>query len=71
MNEQNEEGVTHLTREEARSGSSNHMTRYVLAISLVLIVIAVAVVVGTGFFQTDRSGADESHIENASANSAG
>ena len=29
----------HLTRTEARGGSSNHVTRYVLPISLVLIVI--------------------------------
>ena len=29
----------HLTRTEARGGSSNHMTRYVLPISLALIVI--------------------------------
>ena len=30
---------THLTRTEARGGSSNHVTRYVLPISLVLVVI--------------------------------
>ena len=29
----------HLTRTEARGGSSNHVTRYVLPISLALIVI--------------------------------
>ncbi len=32
----------HLTRKEARAGSSNHVTRYVLSISLVLIVILFA-----------------------------
>lgn len=30
---------THLTRTEARAGSSNHMTRYILPVSLVLVVI--------------------------------
>ena len=30
---------THLSRTEARGGSSNHVTRYVLPISLVLVVI--------------------------------
>ncbi len=29
----------HLTRTEARAGSSNHVTRYVLPISLGLVVI--------------------------------
>jgi hypothetical protein len=33
----------HLTRTEARAGSSNHMTRIVLPISLALIVILFAV----------------------------
>jgi hypothetical protein len=28
----------HLTRTEARGGSSNHMTRYILPISLALVV---------------------------------
>jgi hypothetical protein len=29
----------HLSRTEARAGSSNHMTRYILPISLALVVI--------------------------------
>jgi hypothetical protein len=33
-----------LTRTEARGGSSNHVTRYVLPISLGLVVIVFAVV---------------------------
>lgn len=33
----------HLTRTEARGGSSSHVTRFVLPISLVLIVIVFAV----------------------------
>jgi hypothetical protein len=30
---------THLTRTEARAGSSNHVTRYVLPISLALVIV--------------------------------
>ena len=33
-----------LTRTEARSGSSNHVTRYVLPISMALVVILFAVI---------------------------
>jgi hypothetical protein len=31
---------TRLARNEARAGSSNHVTRYVLPISLILVVVA-------------------------------
>ena len=34
----------HLTRTEARSGSSNHVTRYVLPISLALVIILFAII---------------------------
>ncbi|WP_203234577.1 hypothetical protein [Sphingomonas solaris] len=34
----------HLTRKEARAGASTHVTRYVLSISLVLIVILFAAI---------------------------
>ena len=34
-----DEPETHLTRTEARGGSSNHVTRYVLPISLGLLVV--------------------------------
>ncbi|MEH3106001.1 MAG: hypothetical protein PGN09_01550 [Sphingomonas fennica] len=37
-----DEGETHLTRTEARAGSTNRVTRYVLAISLALIVVVFA-----------------------------
>ncbi len=33
----------HLTRKEARAGASTHVTRYVLSISLILIVVLFAV----------------------------
>jgi len=39
------EDETHLTRTEARAGSSNHMTRYILPISLALVVILFIVIV--------------------------
>ena len=73
MYEKKEEGetVTHLSREEARGGSSTHVTRYVLAISLILVVIAFAAIVGTGFFKTDQSGADQTHTVEAATNSGG
>ena len=63
MYEKKEEGetVTHLSREEARGGSSTHVTRYVLVISLILVVIAFVAIVATGFFETDQSGADQTH----------
>ncbi|WP_404710105.1 hypothetical protein [Sphingomonas sp. MMS24-J13] len=35
---------THLTRTEARAGQSNHVTRYVLPISLALVVILFVVI---------------------------
>lgn len=36
----------HLTKTEARAGSTPHVVRYVLAISLLLAVIALATVLG-------------------------
>ncbi len=39
------EEETHLTRTEARAGSSNHMTRYILPVSLALVVILFIVIV--------------------------
>jgi hypothetical protein len=35
---------THLTRTEARAGSSNHVTRYVLSIGLILVVVLFAAI---------------------------
>ena len=39
MAEMGPDEETHLTRTEARAGSSNHVTRYVLPISLALVVV--------------------------------
>ncbi|GGB36819.1 hypothetical protein GCM10011380_27780 [Sphingomonas metalli] len=40
----NDEGV-HISGQEARAGSTPHMTRYILPISLALIIIIFAVMV--------------------------
>ncbi|KQR87878.1 hypothetical protein [Sphingomonas sp. Leaf343] len=35
----------HVTTEEARAGSTPHMTRYILPISLILVIVIFAVIV--------------------------
>jgi len=35
----------HLSKEEARAGSTPHMTRYILPISLVLVIVIFAVLI--------------------------
>ncbi|MFA7586921.1 MAG: hypothetical protein WCY11_12115 [Novosphingobium sp.] len=48
---------THIETEEARSGSTPHIVRYVLAISLVLAIVALSVVWMTGAYsQMPRDG---------------
>ena len=42
------EGQEHLTGTEARAGATPHMTRYILSISLVLIVIVFAIILFIG-----------------------
>ncbi len=37
-----------VTKTEARGGSTPHIARYVLVISLVLVIVAFAVIVGIG-----------------------
>ncbi|MET0369981.1 MAG: hypothetical protein ABW039_01250 [Sphingobium sp.] len=60
MYQQKEDGetVTHVSTEEVRSGSSTHVTRYVLGISLVLAIIVLALTLAGGFWKTDETGAD-------------
>lgn len=53
------ETVTHLSTTEARGGSPTRMTRNILAISLVLVAVLLALAVGFGFFQTSQTGADD------------
>ena len=40
------EDQVHLSRTEARAGATPHIVRYILAISLLLIVVAFAAVLG-------------------------
>ena len=67
MHKEQEDGqtVTHISREEARSGATPHVTRYVLGISLALILVAFVILLATGFFDTARTGADQSHQANS------
>jgi len=44
----------HLSRDEARAGSTPGIARYVLAISLVLVIIAFAVIVMTGALTSNQ-----------------
>ncbi len=67
MDRNGPESAPHLDKIEARAGTRNKANRNVLVISLILIVIAFVVVVGSGFFNTDRSGADEVNADNATA----
>ena len=39
------EDETHLTRTEARAGSSTHVVRYILGVSLTLVVVLFALIV--------------------------
>lgn len=55
---QDGETETHVTTEEVRSGASTHVTRYVLAISLTLAIIALLIVMFGGFWKTNQTGAD-------------
>lgn len=66
MHKEQEDGkiVTHVSQQEARGGVTPHVTRYVLGISLTLIVIAFAILLATGFFNTAQTGADRSHQAN-------
>lgn len=60
MHEEQENGetVTHLSTDEARGGTTAHNVRYVLAISLILVVIMLAVVVASGYWQNGRNSED-------------
>ncbi|WP_066701324.1 hypothetical protein [Sphingobium amiense] len=54
----------HISKVDARSGSRSKLNRNVLAISLVLVILVMLVVVGSGFLSTDRSGADRVNAQN-------
>lgn len=67
MNNDRSDDAPHLDKIDARGGTRNKANRNVLVISLVLIVIAFIVVVGSGFFSTHRTGADEVNANNGTA----
>lgn len=52
------ETETHVSTEDARSGASTHVTRYVLPISLALAILVLVLVMLGGFWKTDQTGAD-------------
>lgn len=56
--QQGKEIETHVSTEDARSGASTHVTRYVLPISLALAILVLVLVMVGGFWKTDRTGAD-------------
>ncbi len=41
----------HLSKTEARAGTSSKMNRYVLAISLALVIVLFVVIVGSGWMR--------------------
>jgi hypothetical protein len=56
----------HVTHTEARSGSTPHVVRYILAISLVLVVIAFTVIVLTGALSSPQ-GSHTAPVSNQAA----
>ncbi|HEX7822312.1 MAG TPA: hypothetical protein VF463_17020 [Sphingobium sp.] len=59
---------THLDKIEARGGSRNKVNRTALLGGLLLVLIAFAAILGFGFMQTDRSGADQVSADNVAVN---
>lgn len=72
MHKENEDGevVTHMSTIEARSGSPTRMTRNILIASLVLIVLALVIALGFGFFETGQTGADNVNTDNMAVSNA-
>lgn len=66
MYKQDHEGEPeiHVSRDEARSGSSTKVNRNVLGISLPLVIVALALVIAGGFWITSQSGADDVNAAN-------
>lgn len=60
------DGAPHLDKVEARAGTSQKLNRNVLVVSLLLVMLILAAVVGFGFLRSDRTGADEVNGDNAS-----
>ncbi|MEW9855716.1 hypothetical protein [Novosphingobium sp. M1R2S20] len=52
----NQRREVHVEQDEARAGSTPHIVRYVLLISLALVIVALTVVWVTGAMSTSHSG---------------
>lgn len=61
---------THLDKIEARAGSRNKTNRNALVAGLLIIIVVFAFIVGGGFLQTDRTGADDVKPESAATQGA-
>ncbi len=61
---------THLGKIEARAGSQGKLNRNVQVAGLLMVVIAFVAIVGFGYLQTDRTGADKVTFENAAASTS-
>lgn len=61
---------THLSKTEARAGSRTKVNRNALVAGLLLVIVAFVIILGFGYLQTDRTGADEVTAE-TSTKSAG
>lgn len=59
---------THLDKIEARAGSRNKVNRNALVFGLLLVIAAFVLILAMGFFQTDRTGADDISADNVAIN---
>ncbi|MET0363046.1 MAG: hypothetical protein ABW169_00195 [Sphingobium sp.] len=68
MHKEENGSETHLDKIEARAGSRNKTNRNALVLGLILVLVAFIVIVGFGYLQTDRTGADQISADNVAAN---
>lgn len=59
---------THLDKIKARAGSRNKVNRNALVGGLLLVLIAFSVILGFGYLQTDKTGADKITADNVAVN---
>lgn len=57
----------HIDRDEARAGSTPGVVRYVLAAGLALVIVAFAIIVGTGMLNADQNNNNQDDSERAVA----
>lgn len=56
--------VTHASSVEAKGGSKSRVSRNILVVSLFLVIVALVASLALGFFETDRTGADQVTADN-------